>query len=78
MLIEQGTIKLFKDNKDDSNGKDKPRFWNKNKNIVNDGVVDANIVKMKLTFPSESYYNSNNQVNSQRPSNPPTKYTPLG
>lgn len=26
VLIEQGTIKLFKNNKDGSNGKDKPHF----------------------------------------------------
>lgn len=48
ILLEQGTIKIYKDNKDDlnSNNKDKPRFWNKNKNTINDGVVDENMVKM--------------------------------
>lgn len=77
VLIEQGTIKLFKDNKEKSNGKDKPHFWNKNKNTLNDGVVDANMVKPKMNFLGTRSSDLNNQVNAQRPLKPPRKYTPL-
>lgn len=78
VLIEQETINLLKYNKEESNGKDKAHFWNKNKNNVNDGVVDANVVKPKMNFLGTSSSNSNNQVNVQMPSKPPKKYTPLG
>lgn len=55
VLIEKGTIKLFKDNKDESKGKDKPYLWNKNKNMVNDGVVDSNMIKLEMTFPDRKF-----------------------
>lgn len=45
---------------------------------MNDGVVDANMVKPNMTFPGRNSSNLNNQVNAQRPSKPPRKYTPLG
>lgn len=63
VLIEQGVIKIFKENKEDFKGKDKPRFWNKNKKTVNDGVVDANKVRPKINFFGSS--STNNQVNTQ-------------
>lgn len=68
VLIEQGIIKLFKENKD-LKGKDKPRFWNKNKNIVNDVIVNVNIVRPKLIIlgPGSSI---NNQENTQGTSKP--------
>ncbi|GLJ20143.1 hypothetical protein SUGI_0365630 [Cryptomeria japonica] len=76
VLIEQGLIKIFKENKDDFKGKDKPRFWNKNKNTANDGVVDANTVRLKVIFSGSS--STNNQVNTQTTSRSRRKYTPLG
>ncbi|GLJ07896.1 hypothetical protein SUGI_0076310 [Cryptomeria japonica] len=76
VLIEQGVIKIIKENKENYKGKDKPRFWNKNKNTVNDGVVDANIVRPKIIFSGSS--STNNQVNTQTTSKSRRKYTPLG
>lgn len=43
-LIKKGLIKIYNDPKDGPRprfNRDKPNFWNKNKNIVNDGIVDA-------------------------------------
>jgi hypothetical protein len=43
-LVKRGLIKLDEDNPSSSNhnNNDKTRFWNKNKNVFNDGIVDAN------------------------------------
>jgi hypothetical protein len=43
-LVKRGVIKIDKDNPSSSNhnNNDKTRFWNRNRNIVNDGIVDAN------------------------------------
>ena len=47
-LIKKGLIKIFNEPKDGPRPRfntDKPNFWNKNKNIVNDGVVDARTIQ---------------------------------
>lgn len=42
-LVKRGVIKLDKDHLSSSNNNnDKTRFWNQNRNVVNDGIVDAN------------------------------------
>lgn len=67
---------FFKENKDEASTKEKPWFWNKNKNTVNDGIVDENMVKPMVRFPRVR--SSNNIVNIQGAPRPPRKYTPLG
>lgn len=47
-LIKKGLIKIFNEPKDGPRpcfNSDKPNFWNKNKNIINDGVVDARTIQ---------------------------------
>ena len=51
VLIRKGKISLSKDNKKDSNSnsnKDKSKWWNKNKNVVTDGVVDQRYAPPKV------------------------------
>lgn len=48
-LIKKGLVKIHNDNKEGPRpayNSDKAKFWAKNKNIVNDGVVDAQNVKI--------------------------------
>lgn len=46
-LLEQGIIKNSKDVGVPSNASaDKPKFWSRNKNITNDGMVDARVVNI--------------------------------
>ena len=41
-LIKDGVIKIYKENtKDRGPCNDKPSYWNKNKNIVIDGITDT-------------------------------------
>lgn len=47
-LIKKGLIKIYNELKDGPHpcfNSDKPNFWNKNKNIINDVVVDARTIK---------------------------------
>ena len=44
-LIDDGTIKLNNDKYQKSNSNNKTPFWVKNKNVVNDRVVDAKKLK---------------------------------
>jgi hypothetical protein len=48
-LVKRRVIKFDKDNPSSSNHNinDKTRFWNRNKNIVNDGIVDANNLRTR-------------------------------
>jgi len=82
-LIAKGTIKIFRDNKDSpQNSNDKSRFWNKNKNVVNDGIVDTkNIQTMRAPIniqaaspPRQSFPQRRNQ---RQTSNPRRQFTPL-
>lgn len=42
VLLEKGVLKPYqKDSQGFSLANDKPRYWSKNKNVVNDGVIDA-------------------------------------
>lgn len=44
-LLEQGILKGSKDSSASNiTGEDKPKFWSINKNVTNDGVVDAHVV----------------------------------
>lgn len=48
VLIKKGLIKIYNEPKDGPHpclNSDKPNFWNKNKNIINDEVVDARTIK---------------------------------
>lgn len=74
-LIKKGLVKIYKDNKDSpfpNYNSDKPKFWNKNKNVVNDGIVDARtvknaqpVVKFAGQTPTHNNTNYNNQNKSQ-------------
>ena len=41
VAIKKGDIIINKDKNNNGNGKDKGKPWNKNKYLVNDGVVDT-------------------------------------
>ena len=41
VAIKRGDIVINKEKSNNGNGKDKGHPWNKNKSVVNDGVVDA-------------------------------------
>lgn len=44
-LLEQGILKNSKDSgTSNTTSADKPKFWSINKNVINDGVVDARVV----------------------------------
>lgn len=48
-LIKKGLIKIYNEPKDGPRphySNDKSKFWNKNKNIVNDEIVDARTIKI--------------------------------
>jgi len=81
-LIAKGTIKIFRDNKDyPQNFNDKSHFWNKNKNVVNDGVVDAkNIQTMKAPINIQVASTTTQpfqRMRQQQTSNPRRQFTPL-
>lgn len=67
-LINEGVIKLYKDYFDKSNH-DKQRYWNKNKNVVGDGVTNSKIVQMivaaKPPPTPQSYVNPSLPMHSQ-------------
>lgn len=69
LLLNKRTIKIYKNTRDNngSNNIEKPHFWSKNNNTINDGVVYSNIVKTTQPMLSPPRpITSNNQVNSQR------------
>lgn len=74
-LVQRGIIKLDRDNPSSSNHhNDKSRFWTHNKNMVNDGVVDAHHVLAKpvvLSIPHNNNYNNVNSVTNQGNNSPP-------
>lgn len=66
-LVAKGIIKLNKDNDNTNYSGDRNRFWYKNKNVTNDGVVDARAVNAnqppfmikKLSVPNMSTMEQN-------------------
>lgn len=66
-LVAKGIIKLNKDSDNMNNSGDRNRFWYKNKNVTNDGVVDARAVNTnqppftikKLSVPNMSTMEQN-------------------
>jgi len=83
-LIAKGQIKLYKDTSSTNTNNDKPRFWTKNKNVVNDGVVDAKNVAPKQPIFNLSIPQNNPPQNKPRNTEsrftnfrPRRKFTPL-
>lgn len=63
-LVAKGLIKIFKENRNNAN--DGKKFWSRNKNLTNDGVVDVKVVnKIHPTIHLKSPSTSNNQPTSQ-------------
>lgn len=97
-LIKKGTLKFSKEGYSSSNknynnnyynnNSDKSKFWTRIKNVINDGVVDANHVKSKQpvlnllgTTPTNNYQGNthqgtNNQENNYQRNNSNTKLAP--
>lgn len=50
-MVKKGVLKLFKGGANSFNNtnknNDKPKFWNRNRNILNGGLVDTNNLKQK-------------------------------
>lgn len=64
-LIDEGIIKLYKESFDKPSG-DRKRYWNKNKNVVGDGITNSKIVQMVMaTKPplAQTYFNQQSYVN---------------
>lgn len=70
-LIAQGNTQAYMDNRPSSSYNDKPHTWDKNKNVTNDGVVNAKVVisgpKQTITQPS---YTQQNILQSNIPQQP--------
>lgn len=69
-LIKKGLIKIYNEHKDGPHphyNRDKPKFWNKNKNVVNDGIVDARTMKIAQSvarFAGQKPPPNNNTINN--------------
>lgn len=59
-------MKIYKDNHQPSSSNEKPHIWAKNKNVTNDGVVDAKFV---INAPPKENTQQNNQhtINNTNP-----------
>jgi len=71
-MIAKGQIKIYKDTPNSSYTMDKSKFWTKNKNVVNDGVVDAKVAALKqqqaiLTLKGEASNAPSNKPFSREP-----------
>ena len=56
-LVYKGVIKINKDNANTNSSTEKAKFFSKNKNVTNDGIVDAQTIstaqpKITLTNPN--------------------------
>lgn len=76
VLLEEGTLKHYQRSSQNSSPyhNDKPKFWSKNKNVINDGVTDAKQVQTvaappKSTPTNRQFNNQNDQNQSQKPHN---------
>ena len=76
VAIKKGDIIINKDKNNNGNGKDKGKPWNKNKYLVNDGVVDTPKAKELALNLSNAIY-ATKQQESARPqtSNKGSKFT---
>lgn len=62
-LIVEGVIKIYKDQKyNNQTSNKKPKYWSKNKNVVNDGVTNNKRVQNIQNTPS---HNSQQQGTSK-------------
>lgn len=71
-LIEQGYTPTYKENSQStSQSNDKPRTWAKNKNVTNDGVVNAKvIINAQWSNPrSQANTQHNASVTQSQPTN---------
>lgn len=72
--MEQGIIKNGKDSGALNNASaDKPKFWSRNKNVTNDGAVDARVVNRAQ--PTLSLQGPNQNVNQSQANNTTTATT---
>lgn len=76
VLLKEGTLKHYQKSSQSSSSyhNDKPKFWAKNKNVVNDGVTNAKRVLTvaappKSTTNIHQFNNQNNSNQSQKPHN---------
>ena len=63
--FKKGDIVVKKDNTNNRNGKDKGKPWNKNKYVVNDGVVDTPKTKEPRYNLSNAIYTTKQQEGSK-------------
>ena len=63
VAIKKGNIIINKDKNNIGNGKDKGKPWNKNKYVVNDGVVDTPKAKEPMFNLSTAIYATKQQEN---------------
>lgn len=69
-VIKKCELKIYKDgvhhfnNTNNKNHNVKPKFWNRNQNVVNDGIVDNNNVKPKQPVFNLSTHSTTAQQNS--------------
>ena len=72
VAIRKGDIVINKDAK--GNGKDKNKPWNKNKSVVNDGVVDAPKAKEPAFNLSNAIYAAKQQEAANAHNAPKPQY----
>lgn len=85
-LVKKGVLKLHREGNNSSNNThnnvDKIKFWNRNRNIVNNGIVDANTMKSKKPIFNLSRHTSTTNQDNNKPKIPFTnfrrKFTPIG
>lgn len=79
-LIKKVLVKIYKDNKDDPQpayNTDKPKFWSRNMNVTNDGIVDARKVDIaqptvslqgpiQSSFQNKSQFQENNTMDTNK------------
>lgn len=73
-MVKKGELKIYKEgvnsppnNNIDNNNNDKPKFWNRNRNIVNDGIVNNNNVKPKQPVFNLSNHTTTIQQDNNKP-----------
>ena len=65
VAIKKGNIVINKDKNNNGNGKDKGKPWNKNKYLVNDGVVDTPNTKEQAFNLSNAIYAAKQQESAR-------------
>lgn len=75
-LLEQEILKHHKDSGPTTNtSNERPKFWSRNKNVTNDGVVDARIVNraqptISLQGPTDKNQSQTSNTNALQSNNP--------